>query len=181
MKRFSISITGNDQPGIIAGISKICYQYGGNLEDASMTILSGEFAMILFVSFTRKINYKSLGSAIEEFENSKKLHVLMRPIDSLQKKTKKAGKKTSYLLSIFGRDRAGIVYRVSEILAKNRLNITDLNSKRFNSGGKTIYGLLIEVDIPKKFRMQPLNRKLNALAKSLNVDLNLKPVESLAL
>ena len=42
-----MTITGKDQPGIIAAFTGAIFKCGGNLEDANMTILEGEFAMIL--------------------------------------------------------------------------------------------------------------------------------------
>ncbi len=47
MRRFfAITAIGKDRPGIVAGVSKALYDLGTNIEDSSMTILSGEFAMI---------------------------------------------------------------------------------------------------------------------------------------
>jgi len=43
----AITVTGKDRPGIIAALSGAIFTAGGNLEDASMTILEGEFAMIV--------------------------------------------------------------------------------------------------------------------------------------
>ena len=50
MKHAILTVIGKDRPGIVANVTEILFEYGCNLEDASMTILEGEFAMIVVLS-----------------------------------------------------------------------------------------------------------------------------------
>ena len=177
--RLIVSVTGKDRPGIIAAVTKTFYELGGNLEDASMTILAGEFAMILLVSFRAVARHKVLAKNLKQLEKKLKLSIT---VQRLSERTWPSQSRSvisiPHLILIFGRDRAGIVYRVSHVLAQNKLNITDLNSKLIMTKEmKAIYALLIEVDIPKKFLVGRLQQKLQQIAKTLQVDLSLKPVE----
>ena len=76
-----------------------------------------------------------------------------------------------------GRDKTGIVYRTSRLLAKNRLNITDLNCQILGQKSKAIYMMLLEVDVPKGFSLKSLERNLSALGHKLGIELRIKPVE----
>ena len=49
MARFAVSVFGRDRPGIVAAVSRVLADAGCNLEDTSMTILRGHFAMMLVV------------------------------------------------------------------------------------------------------------------------------------
>ncbi len=179
--RFCISIIGKDRWGIIASVTKVLYELHGNLEDASMTILSGEFAMILLVSFKSGQIRNLLEKKLKLLEKKLKLTIMVKQIEKhAQKTSRKQNQFLPHLISIFGKDRAGIVCQMSRLLARHRLNITDLNSKLIH-GEKNIYGLLIETDIPKRFPIAKLERELNRAAKSLCVDLSIKPVEPLTL
>ena len=42
-----LTITGTDRPGLIAAVSGVLAEQGADIEDISMTRLSGNFAMIL--------------------------------------------------------------------------------------------------------------------------------------
>ena len=181
--RLCVSITGKDGPGIIAAVTNVFYRFHGNLEDASMSVLGGEFAMILIVSFPPSAKFKSLLEKMKVLEKKRKLTITARSIKPRFKRSAfpKQPRTIPYLISIFGRDRAGIVYRVSDLLAQNRLNITDLDSKLILSKPKNIYGLLIEVDIPKQFPIGRLQRRLAKIAGSMHVDLTFKAVEPLTL
>ncbi|MFL5879210.1 MAG: glycine cleavage system protein R [Actinomycetota bacterium] len=50
MARFAVSVFGRDRPGIVAAVSRVLADAGCNLEDTSMTILRGHFAMMLVVA-----------------------------------------------------------------------------------------------------------------------------------
>src|SRR5918992_4894586 len=50
MARFAVSVFGRDRPGIVAAVTRVLADAGCNLEDPSMTILRGHFAMMLVVS-----------------------------------------------------------------------------------------------------------------------------------
>ena len=47
MTSLAITVVGHDRPGIIAQAAKVLSQCGMNLEDSSMTLLRGHFAMTL--------------------------------------------------------------------------------------------------------------------------------------
>lgn len=46
-----ITVVGSDRVGIIAAVSAILSQHKVNIEDISQTILSGNFVMMMMVSF----------------------------------------------------------------------------------------------------------------------------------
>ena len=50
MPQLAITVLGHDRPGIIAAVTSALAEHGGNLEDSSMTLLRGHFAMTLIVS-----------------------------------------------------------------------------------------------------------------------------------
>src|SRR5207237_7212888 len=49
MAHFAVTAVGVDRPGIVAGLTGVFVEHGCNLEDCSMTILRGHFAMTLVV------------------------------------------------------------------------------------------------------------------------------------
>ncbi len=184
--RRMLTVVGNDKPGIIAAVTGSLYRTGCNLEAISMTILDGQFAMILGLTVAR-----GREAAVENgLGKSLRNHGLalfwssIRPQHPLEK-SRKSSKAlcVPYLLTAIGKDRTGIVYHLSSALAKESLNITDLNSKILSSSGKPkdsqLYALALEFDIPEHFNVRALERRLQTHAKTLGVELTLKGVEAL--
>ena len=44
-----LTAVGNDRPGIAAGVAKVLYDAGCNIEDSEMARLSGQFAIMLML------------------------------------------------------------------------------------------------------------------------------------
>ena len=176
----AVTVIGKDRPGIISALTGALYKVGGNLEDASMTILEGEFAMIFLAALKTIKAYEKLLSQLEKLEREAGLLISTKEIKHSVKRGQKHGSGTSsWIVSVSGKDRAGIVYQVSKILAQERLNITDLDSKILGKGTRTAYALMLEVDIPRHdVRLTPrLKSKFLRLEKELGVKVTLNPVE----
>ncbi len=176
-----LTVFGQDRPGIIAAVTKVLFESRCNLEDVSMTILESEFAMMMILSFPSS-HASAVARALEQLRSQWKLVIFWKEIhERLHRGEKHPRGSTTYLITALGKDRTGIVYRISQILAGFRLNITDLNSKILGEGPKTLYALMLEVDIPKTFDLKRLRHSLARLSKKLKIEIHLKPIEHIEL
>ena len=175
----AVTITGKDQPGIIAKLTEALYKSGGNLEDASMTILESEFAMIFLAALPSERTRLRFGKQLKKLERKQNLMISIKGIKHHLVRGEKHRQGTvPWVVSVFGKDRAGIVYHVSKLLASQGLNITDLNSRIIGKGSKTIYTLILEVDIPREPKIvQKLKRQFELLQRRLKIAVTLKPIE----
>ncbi len=177
----AISAVGRDRVGLVRGVTRVLFRQGCNIEDSSMTILEGEFAMILIVSLPAGTPLARLKTGLARAARSLGLTLNVNPLRA-EGRPKSPGKTSRpYLISVMGKDRTGIVYRVSDLLARERVNITDLNAKRVGQGSRTVYCMVIEAELARRQNPERLRRKLQAAAKGLGLDLTLKPVETLEL
>ena len=163
----AITVTGKDRPGIISALTAALYDVGGNLEDASMTILEGEFAMIFLAELRNKIAYAKFRERLGKLERSLNLVISVKEVKHRLVRGEKHEQGTEpWVVSVLGKDRAGIVYFVSKVLADHGLNITDLNSKILGRGRKSVYTLILEVDVPKRKKViNQLRKKFRPLEK----------------
>lgn len=180
MGHFSVSVIGKDRPGIVSSVSEVLFNLGCNIEDSSCSILGGQFAMILIV-------WHDVYSATDEFE---KAFIPLRQVGlTVSVNALKEGEVTHekgftgkpYILSVYGADRPGIVYRVSSELAERKVNITDLNTQLVGTKERPIYVMLLEVDIPDSVDMEEFRGVLEEVKKDLSVNITLKPIETMEL
>ena len=85
-----------------------------------------------------------------------------------------AASGSSYLLSVHGGDRPGIVSTVVAELAGVGGNITDLTTRLVGD----LYVLTAEVDVPAGVDLASLTASLRAAADGLGVGVSLLPLES---
>jgi glycine cleavage system transcriptional repressor len=181
IKRWIVTATGKDQPGIVAGVSEILYRQGCNLEDSAMTRLEGEFAIMLIVSAPAAMNPKRMAQALGPLERSLKLSIHVRLLGpAATRAPKSAG--TSQIISVYGADKPGIVFRVSQALAAARVNITDVQTHRTPQGRKNgnppLYMLLLEVEVPASVQPEALEKTLKRLAGELGVEVSMRLTEA---
>src|SRR3954465_34967 len=81
MAHYAVSAVGADRPGIVAAVTGAFLEHGCNLEDTSMTILRGHFAMMLVVAAPDGLERTALESALAGPASAFELVVAVRAID----------------------------------------------------------------------------------------------------
>ncbi|MFA5167096.1 MAG: ACT domain-containing protein [Candidatus Omnitrophota bacterium] len=184
MKRLLLTVSGKDRPGIIAKVSGLLFARGCNLEDISMTLLEGQFAMMMTVCLP-----SSASVMVRVLQGLELLRGTPWSMDchvtELNGKISfgKKHAKNSFpcMVTAFGTDRTGIVYEVSRALAGMRVNITDLDSRILGKGAKTTYAMLLEVDVPNRVALAKLKTLLTKVSKKLKIEIQIKPLEHVSL
>lgn len=179
MNRFAIiTAAGPDRPGIVAGITRVLFETGCNIEDTSMTRLRGEFAMMLIVRLPRRPDSRAIETRFKGVRKTLGLSLLFRPLSMKEARRNPRSGGRPFILSVYGSDRPGIVYRVSKLLASRGINITDMNTRVIGPAGRPIYVMVLEIDIPARVRIDGLKTALGKMRKAVRVDVTLHPVES---
>ncbi len=79
MTHFAVAAVGADRPGIVAAVTRVFVDHGCNLEDSSMTILRGQFAMMLVVDAPEGVGVAELEEALAAPAADLDLVVTVRP------------------------------------------------------------------------------------------------------
>jgi len=177
-RRWVITVLGKDRSGIVAGVTGVLYRSGCNLEDSAMTRLGGEFAIMLIFSAPVKVTETGLRRAYAPLTRRLSLAVHVKPLTASETKTPRR-RGRSIIVSVYGADRPGIVYRMSEALARAGVNITDVETHRSrNRSARSLYLLMLVGEVPSKVRQATLERRLKQLAKRLHVQVSVRPGEA---
>ena len=180
-KGFLVTAMGKDRPGIVAGVTKTLYQLGCNLEDSAMTRLGGEFAIMLMFEAPARVTLETLHRRFAALERSLRLVIHLKPLPSSERRAAaRAG--GVYTLSLYGADRPGIVFKVSEALAKASVNITDVQTRRSGTRRATpLYLVVLELELPPRLAAARLEQTLQRLGKSLGVEVSLRSADATVL
>lgn len=164
----AITVLGQDRPGIIAQAAEALATCGMNLEDSSMTLLRGHFAMTLICVGTASV--PDIEAALTPLaDGSLTVDVRELPADADQPAR---GGDSTHLVTVHGADRLGIVAKLAGVVAAAGGNITDLTTRL--SGD--LYVLLAEVDLATD-NAAVLEADLAAAAAELDVGVTLRPLE----
>jgi glycine cleavage system transcriptional repressor len=169
--RYIMTAFGKDRPGIVADVTSVLYETGCNLEDTTMSMLSDEFTInLLFSSSDEKIEAKLLDRCAE-MEKTKSISAFIRPL----KERSTVGQPIAAIATIHveGLDQAGIVYKISQYLADNSLNIIDLKSivKTTPESGTSLYLMDIHIHLTGETTPESIEEGLDDVAEELNVEI----------
>lgn len=170
MTAFAVTVIGDDRPGIVAAVTSTLADLGANLEDSSMTILRGRFAMTLIAQAAT--TQAAIRDALAPVEQRLGVHTTVAEVGPESAATAPAG--SHYLLSLHGADRPGIVAAITGLVAECHGNITDLTTRLAGD----LYVLVCEVDLPGDVDAGQLDRDLADLAAGLGVHASLRPAEA---
>lgn len=176
-KRYLLVSGGIDKKGIVLNLSKILKDYDFNVEDSSMIMLRRTFSMIMLLSNEGKFNEVKFEKDLAVFMNKNSMTVDIREVSEKEmREYKPAGE--SYMISISGADKPGIVKTMTEILYKNGANITGLETKSSEKVKPHAYYMFLEVDLPKNKNIVKLEAALKTAGKKIGVHVAVNRVEN---
>jgi len=164
----AVTVLGADRPGIVADVTGALAGLHGNLEDSTMTLLRGHFAMVLLVR--TGASAESVEAALHPLSADGSLVINARvlgdsPLSDIAGPT--------YALRVHGADRSGIVAAITGVVARHGANIVDLGTRL----GDGLYVLMAELQLPSEASAPLLNADLQGVAGELGVEVHLSPVD----
>jgi len=171
-KYFVISALGKDRPGIVNQLSKAILDCGCNIEDSRMTVLGGEFALILMVSghwgaITR------LERQVPVLEKKLELTILARhtePRTAVQD-------TVPYTVDVVAMDHPGIVHDIADFFATRDINIEELSTWTYPAAhtGAPMFSLNMTVSLPSGVHIGRLRDEFTGFCDNLNLDATIEP------
>ncbi len=166
----AVTVIGHDRPGIIADATAGLAALGLNLEDSTMTLLRGHFAMMLICSGDR--SPADVQEALAPLTADGRLKVSAAAVPDEDGSGDRS--RRPYVLTVHGGDRPGIVSAVTGVLAAAGGNITDLTTRLTG----TLYVAVAEVDLPADADADAVGMSLRDAGAELGVGVTLRPQET---
>jgi glycine cleavage system transcriptional repressor len=180
LAHFALTIISKDRPGIVADTTEVLYRLGCNIADSSCTMLGGDFAMILIVTHEKPFPKTKLADEFRSLQERTGLVVHLRTLheDELVPLTDEG---ELCLISVYGSDQPGIVYRVTRKLADYRINITDLNTRLIGTPEEPVYVLMLEAILPPGMTPESTSAMLAPLRQELSVEIGVRTITPVSL
>ena len=172
MSLHAITVLGHDRPGIIAETTGAISGLGLNLEDSTMTLLRGHFAMMLLCAGPTPVG--AIEDALAALTEDGTLSVFVREVPDELPGPLDYSHPTAWVLSVHGGDRPGIVSAVVNEVARVGGNITDLTTRLAGE----LYVLIAEIEMPAEVDIDALQRSLGEAAALLGVGATLRAAET---
>jgi glycine cleavage system transcriptional repressor len=170
MNQFAIAAMGGDRPGIVAAVGEALLAIGGNIDDSSMTILGGQFAMLLVVNVGQTRD--SLEAALEPVATRFGLKL---EVNDAEPHPFSDEDRDDYVVAAYGPDRTGLVSTLSRVLADVHANINDFGSRL---GADNTFAMWFNVSLAEGTDLEALRAELATAGRDLTLDVRLYQAEA---
>jgi len=167
-----ISSIGTDQPGIVNELAKACSANQCNIIDSRMTVLGGEFAVVMMVS--------GAWDAIAKLENmlpalSKELNLTTTVKHTQARDTKPA---LAYSVNVVALDNPGIVHEIAQYFSNQNINIDDLQTGTYSAPhtGTQMFNLCMTIRISADTHIASLRESFMEFCDEINLDAVIEPL-----
>ena len=169
-----ISALGNDRPGIIDQLSKMIMEHDCNIADSRMTVLGGEFAILLMVEGNWNTLSK-LESALPPMEQQLQLTIIAKRTE--ERKPDQA--LLPYGVDVVSMDHPGIVHHLASFFSSRNINIEDMATSTYAAAhtGTPMFSVHIAVGIPSDVHIATLREEFMEFCDSMNLDAVLEPIK----
>lgn len=177
--RYVLNVLGQDRPGIVAAVSRAMTDAGCNIEDSSMTMLKGAFAMIMIITVPAGAE-NPLRTAMVGITATQGLQVHIDPYPEADEGLRRTVEGVSCSLTLHGADHPGIVAAVTEMLASDSINVVDL-STHVVEGSTPVYIMTMELVVPESVDKAGLRGRLDKLSEEIHCAISLTEIETATL
>ena len=172
-----ISVTGLNISGIVAKVCRAIYDSRGNFEDSSMILLENHFSLMVLVTLQDRDSYDVLADACNRLVEEMGLKINIFPIDDKSSGFWPDASGPNYEIRAKGKDRMGIMYRASHLLASMGVNILELETKIVEAkDGTSMFSLRTAVAVPENIDDETLRKNLKLLAENNFETISLIPI-----
>ena len=167
-----IAALGRERPGIVAAITGVIFDRDCNIRDSTMTILGGEFAMMLIVELPASIALSVLEQALAEVQRRFELGVFIKRLGEEELRYQQAPGTKDWAVTIYGGDRKGMLHHVASLMARKCISITELKTRVL--GGMESAGIIsMKLAAPPAVELAEIQAQLQDVAARFGVEVSI--------
>lgn len=160
-KQMVMSVMSRDRPGIVADITGVIYQLQGDLADLNQSVLCDYLIMILIASFDEQVTPEDVIAGFARIQSSTQLEVVVKEMEPSGQIGGVAEAKEIYVLTVQGKNRSGLVHRISLFCCQHGINIIDLATTLQND----LYTMILQLDLSAVESVEDIRTSLTRYAE----------------
>ena len=167
MAKAVISTIGHDRPGLISDITKVATDLNLNIEDSRMTVLGGEFAILMSLEGSPDL-LAELDERLEDLCAGDDIAYIYRPTQARDGQTP----ARPYVANVVALDHPGIVHAIAAFFSSRGVNIRDLTTETSPAAhtGTPIFNVSLVAEVPADFKVRELKEAFDEFCDAEDLD-----------
>ncbi|VAW83230.1 Glycine cleavage system transcriptional antiactivator GcvR [hydrothermal vent metagenome] len=169
-----IAALGEDRPGLVDRLSGWVTDSGCNIADSRMTVLGGEFAVLLLVTG----NWNNLAKLENQCDSMQEQLGMTLHIKRTEPRSA-TGDFLPYGVDVVSLDHPGIVHNLANFFSQRNINIQDLSTSTYAAAhtGTQMFAVHMALDVPASIHIATLREEFLDFCDRLNLDAVIEPVK----
>jgi len=169
-----VSALGRDRAGIVNDLTQYVVEAGCNILDSRMTVLGGDFAVLMRVSGSWN-EVAKLESQLPGLQKRLELTIISKRTE--ERSGGEGGRP--YAVEVVAIDHPGIVYQLAGFFSARQINIQDLYTDSYRAAhtGAEMFSANMTVNIPAATPIARLREEFLDFCDALNLDAVMEPVK----
>ncbi len=169
-----LSALGKDHPGIVDQLTKLILDYDINIVDSRMTVLGGEFAILMMVEGNWNTLAK-LENALPDLRKSLGLTIICERTEERQT----SQDQMPYMVEVVALDHPGIVHHLAGFFSQRSINIEDLVTGSYAAPhtGTPMFSVHMTIGVPANLHIATLREEFMDFCDAMNLDAVLEPMK----
>lgn len=162
-----VTALGSDRPGIVEQLSEVIVRHGGNITESRMTVLGGEFAMLILVDGAAD----AIGR-IQQDLSQVESHLELKIVTKKTSPRALTRKLLPWRVSVVSMDNPGIVHKVADFFAEREINIEELETRSYAAPhtGTMMFALTMTIGVPAETNIGKIKKDFAEFCDDINVD-----------
>ena len=169
-----IAAIGEDRPGLVDSLAGWILDSGCNIADSRMTVLGGEFDVLLLIEG----QWNSLAKLVDHIEQVQERLGMTISLKRTEQK-KPAGAMLPYAVDVVALDHPGIVHNLANFFSQRGINIQDLSTSNYSAAhtGTQMFSVHMVLDVPSETQIAGLREEFLDICDQLNLDAVIEPMK----
>ncbi|QDT45983.1 hypothetical protein Pan241w_61110 [Gimesia alba] len=170
MNRYIISLLAANRVGIMAAITTAMDELGANLQETSIAVIQDFFSIVIAADFPDQRDPTLIQEHIEGICNAYNVDVCVKDPEVDVPTILLPEESDKYLLAISGKNRAGILRKISSQLGQDGVDILDLSATSAEDG--QTFEMMIKIAVPKNLDIMDLQTAMENICSHLDISVD---------
>jgi predicted amino acid-binding ACT domain protein len=172
-KELIITMTGPNRAGILAAATRAMAELGGDLREASQTVVRGHFTMIFSAEFPETMDVSVIRDHMLDASRPFGIELNLRdPGTAIPIYVAAAAGMRQYKLRLGGRNGSGVLRRLSQVLSLRGIDISGMHAVRTEEGNA--FEMVLKLSVPADTPIDAVVQELDEAGREFQVTADLR-------
>ena len=167
VKEYIITMTAVNRVGILAAVTKAMAELGGDLREASQTVVRGFFTMIFSAEFPEDLSTDVIIDHLQDTCRPFGFEVSLKEVEQQHVAREEDGRLKHYSLRLGGDNQKGVLRELSSAISMRQIDIAGMHAVRARRGEG--FEMVMKIAVPPEFDMNGFLSHLHEIGRPFNI------------